>query len=183
MSERKIPAFSSQDLRDAVSQARPVLEGFDDARNRVSADIKELEAYLDKLDLKASFRYGLGKAFAAGDDADDQYVGAMLQETGTASGRIVEEAISWAEDRNGRYRLMYEYTTWDGSVDMDVPGGPLFWDEKSAQLERRPLIETKFDVRKRLYPHLPDFVKALADDFSVKPLLEKSQRRNDEIPF
>src|SRR5258705_3546147 len=159
---RKAPSFSSPDLQKAVTEARPALEGFDEARNRVSRDIRELEAYLQGLDLRAPFQYSLGKCFVDPGGQESQHLAASLEYSGSASGLIQEEALVWAPDKTGRFRLLYELTRWDGCVDVDGPGGPYFWDDATAERHARPLIEEKFDVRKRLYSHLPDFVKALS---------------------
>jgi hypothetical protein len=167
MSESKVPAFSSPDLQQAISDARGALEGFDDARNQVSADIKQLEAYLESLGLKSSFRHALGKEYVNYDDQSSQQVAMSLEFGGSAAGIIREEALVWTEGQGGRFRLMFEVTEWDGSVDVDIPGGPYFWDVSTQRRETRPLIESKFETRKRMYGNLPDFVKALAAHLKV----------------
>lgn len=69
------PAFSSPELQKVFDEVRPALEGADEARNRVSEDIKALEAYLQKLDLKTEFWFGLRKAFVA-DEGDQDLLSA-----------------------------------------------------------------------------------------------------------
>ena len=167
MSDSKVPAFSSPDLQQAISDARSVIEGFDDARNQVSNDIKQLETYLERLGLKTEFRYSLGRAFVSYDDQESQQLQASLEFSGSASGTIREEALAWAQGQGGRFRLLFEVTEWDGSIDVDVPGGPFFWDTSTEKRESRPLIETKFETRKEMYGRLPQFVKALADHLKV----------------
>jgi hypothetical protein len=189
MTERKATAFSSPDLQQAMNEARSTLEGFDDARNRVSRDIKQLESYLEGLDLKTRFHYRLGKMIIDKGDRERQNIPAALEFGGSASGTIEEEAIVWTEDtRSARFRLMYELTEWDGSVELDVPGGPYFWDESTAQREVKPLIETRFEIRKRLYGRLPDFVRALSSHLAVEGLgasisLDDPPPANLDIPF
>ena len=175
------PLFSSPELQKAIAETRPVLEGVDAARNRVSNDIKALEGYLQELALRASFRYPLGKCFVT-DAGHGQYVGAAIEYNGTASGNIEEEALLWGEDRTGKFRLLYERSRWEGYVDVDVPGGPLLWEEETLEREARPLIESKFDVRKRMYQHLPHFITALAEHFSIEPR-GNQQISRDEIAF
>jgi len=167
MQDSRTPTFSSEELQKAVADARPILEGVDEARNRVSNDIKALETYLQGLDLKGSFRHPLGKYFVDPEGKDPQYVAASLEFSGSASGGIEEETLVWGEDRSGRVRLLYELTRWQGYVDVDMPGGPFFWDDATLEREARPLIETKFEIRKRMYQHLPDFVASLAKHFHV----------------
>jgi hypothetical protein len=167
MSETKVPAFSSPDLQQAISQARSAIEGFDDARNQVSNDIKQLEAYLEGLGLKTPFRHAFGKEFVNYDNQESQQIAMSLEFSGSASGTIREEALTWAEGPAGRFRLMFEVAEWDGSIDVDVPGGPYFWDASTEKRESRPLIETKFETRKRMYGRLPGFVRALSDHLKV----------------
>ena len=172
------PALSSPDLQAALDKAHEALEGADEARNRVSQDIKALESYLVSLRLTPPFRYGLGKAFVAD---DEQHVAASLEYSGSASGKIQEEALVLDEDAHGKVRLLYEVSEWDGYVDVDVPGGPLFWDESTLQRDVKPLIEAKFEVRKRVYNQLPAFVTALAKHYAIDP--NKLTDWDEEIPF
>jgi hypothetical protein len=165
--------FASEELQKAVAAARPILEGVDEARNRVSNDIKALETYLQRLDLKGSFRYPLNKGFVPD---DDQYVAGALEAVGTASGVVEEEALVWDE-----HRLLYERSRWEGCVDVDMPGGPFFWEESTLERDAKPLIETKFEIRKRMYQHLPDFVSALARHFDIA--VAESTTQLDDVPF
>ena len=84
------------------------------------------------------------------------------------SGTIEEEALVWGPDSNGRPRFLYEVSRWEGYIDVDAPGGPYFWDEATLRSEAKPLIETKFEIRKRMYQHLPDFVASLAEHLAVE---------------
>ncbi len=133
------------ELQDAVDKVGPALEGADDVRNRVSNDIKTLEAYLQQLDLKTPFRFPLGKAFVP--EENEQYLQASLDWGGCASGSIQEEALVWGPDSTGRFRVLHEINSWEGSIEVDVPGGPYFWDESTLKTETKPLIETKFETR------------------------------------
>jgi hypothetical protein len=49
------PAFASPELQAALDDAREALEGADEARNRVSSDIKALESYVVSLGSLAAF--------------------------------------------------------------------------------------------------------------------------------
>ncbi len=171
------PAFSSPELQAALEKARETLEGADEARNRVSQDIKALEAYLVGLRLTPPFRYALGKMLLPD---DEQNVAASLEYGGVADGRIEEDAIALAEDASGKVRLLYEVCRWRGYVDVDAPGGPYFWDDKTLEREVKPLIETKFEVRKKVYNRLPAFVSELAKHYAIDPwkLVDR-----DDYPF
>jgi hypothetical protein len=180
MSNTGVPTFSSPDLNQAITEARPALEGFEDARNQVSSDIKRLESYLDRLGLKTPVRYSLGKSFVNYDEQESQSLEASLDFTGSASGTIREEALVWEESQGGRFRLMFEVVEWDGSIDLDVPGGPFFWDVSTEKRVTKPLIETKFDTRKRMYGRLPDFVLAISGHLKVDPSVK---RLFDDLPL
>jgi len=170
------PTFSSPELQKVVADTRPTLEGVDEARNRVSNDIKALETYLQNLDLKTSFRHPLGKCFVSD---DRRTIAASLDYGGSASGGVQEEAIVWDVDAGGKFRLQYEYSYWEGCIEVDAPGGPLFWEDDTLKREAKPLIETKFEVRKRMYQHLPGFVASLARHLDVG---QKFQL-DDDVPF
>jgi hypothetical protein len=171
------PAFDSPELQAAFNKARETLEGADEAQNQVSRDIKALEAYLVSLRLTTPFSHSLGMILVPD---DGQNVAASLEYGGSASGKIQEDAIALDEDANGKVRLLYEVRRWDGYVDVNIPGGPYFWDERTLEREVKPLIETKFETRKRAYGQLPAFVTALAKHYALDPFTKKL---GDEIPF
>lgn len=171
------PAFASPELQAALDDAREVLEGADEARSRVSSDIKALENYVVSLGLTPPFRYSLGRTLVPD---DEQNLAASLEYGGTASGKVEEDALLYGEDERGKLRLLSEVCQWDGYVDVDTPGGPYFWDEETLQRDVKPLIETKFDVRKQVYGQLPGFVGALAKHYDIKP---NSFADLDEVPF
>src|SRR5262249_20687904 len=127
------------------------------------------------LDLKTTFRHPVGMMLIP---ADEQHVRAALEYSGSASGTVQEEALVWGPDSNGKSRLLYEVSLWDGYIEVDVPGGPYFWDEKTLRREAKPLIETKFEIRKRLYEYLPAFVANLAKHLDVGQGF-----RLDDVPF
>jgi hypothetical protein len=171
------PAFSSPELQSAFDKARETLEGADEARNRVSQDIKALENYLVGLNLTPPFRYPFGKYLIP---EDEQRIASTLEYGGYAAGKIGEDALLLDKDVNGKVRLLYEVSQWEGEVEVDVPGGPFFWEESTLQREVKPLIETKFDVRKRAYNKLATFVTELAKHYAIDPWKLVAQ---DDIPF
>jgi len=176
------PTFDFQELQQAVDAARPIVENVDEARDRVSNDIKNLEAYLKGLGLEVAFRYSLGKALVEPEDDNgaQQY---SIEEYGGASGQIEEESLAWDLDKTGKFRLLYELDRWDGCVNYDAyPAGPYFWDEKTLVREVKPLIETGFETRKRMYKHLPEFVRKFAKSMCADPN-QDHLLGDDEIPF
>jgi len=171
------PVFSSPELQKTLTDARPILEGVDEARNRVSNDIKQLEAYLQSIELKTPFRFPLGKGFFSS-DGGGRSAAAALEYGGSAPGEIQEDALCWAEDKKGTFRLLYEFSCWQGFIDIDAPGGPLFWEEETLTREAKPLIDTKFEIRKQMYQRLPEFVAGLAKHLDVGQKLKL-----EDVPF
>jgi|GEM_PF-2222467 len=171
------PAFSSPELQAALDKAREALEGADEARNRVSQDIKALESYLVSLNLALPFRYAFGKYLIPD---NEQNIAASLEYGGSADGKIGEDALLLDKDANGKVRLLYEASEWEGCVEVDGPGGPFFWNDETLKREVRPLIETKFEVRKHVYRRLPEFVIALAKHYAIDP---SKLVDTDDIPF
>ncbi|MBP6013142.1 MAG: hypothetical protein KBA31_13025 [Alphaproteobacteria bacterium] len=172
------PAFASPELQATLDKACKTLEGVEEARSRVSQDIKALESYLVNLRLTTPFRHPMGKVLVPD---DEQNVAASLEFGGTASGKIREDALVLGEDAHGKVRLLYEISEWDGYVDVDVPGGPFFWESDTLQLDVKPLMETKFEIRKQVYKQLPAFVAALAGHYAIDP--NQLTDWDDEIPF
>lgn len=176
--------FSSPELREAVANAKPILEGVEEAKNRVSSDIRALEAYLESTEAKTRFRLALGMALAVSEAQTDFDIRYALDEIGSASGTIEEEALLWDRDAKGRFRLLYEYSCWEGHVDVDAGtyGGPFFPDQSTLKRETKPLIEAKFDIRKRMWRELPRFVTLLAQELDVYDR-HNAQELEEEIPF
>jgi hypothetical protein len=164
MSNPRSMKFSSLELQKAVAEAASALEERDQVRNQISNDIKELEGYLEGLKLTEPFRLALGKSLYS--DLPDREVALSLEFTGGAGGKIREEALAWSADPKGRFRLMYEITEWDGGIDVDLPGGPYYWDDATETRESRPLIETKLETRTQMHESLPRFVRELAAKYS-----------------
>lgn len=128
--------------------------------------------------MKIAFRHCLGKGFVEPDG--ERYSAAMsLELAGTASGAIEEEALVWDQNATGTFRLLFENRRWDGGIDLDLPGH-FFWDETTLAREVKPFIETRFEIRKRMYKHLPEFVKRLASQFSLDHAVSSLEQ---DIPF
>ena len=180
MTDPRTPTFSNQELQSAISKASPILEGVDEARNRVSNDIKALEAYLQSLGLKTSFRLSLGEGFVAkrGAEQSEEEFRASLEE-GSALAECKEEALLWDQDGSSqKFRLLYEVKRWEGYLEVDAPGGPWFRIDDTLQRESKPLIETKFEIRQRMHQNLPDFVVSFAKQFDVDQKLQW-----DDVPL
>jgi hypothetical protein len=166
MSNSKKAFFFSSDLNDTFEKYGDVLIGFNTARDQLSTDIKALEKKLQDAALEVSFSYSLGKNFISR-DGDEAAVAFGLQESGSASGLISEDFIRWDKDSNGKFRLLFEESLWEGGIDIDTPSGPFFPEGDPVKSEARPLIETKLEIRMKAYKHLSYFVKAFAEHVSL----------------
>ena len=174
--------FHSDDLQKAIAETAPVLENLEGIRNKVSQDIKNLEDYLQKIGVNTPFRLFFGKCFVPPEDQSDCDTRFMLEESGSGSGEIHEECLAWDQDKTGKFRLLHELNRWEGGVEVDAPGGPFFWNNDTHSCQSRPLIETKFEVRKRFSKELPRFVRALSKHLVGEPFVEPPLA-SDEIPF
>jgi hypothetical protein len=155
--------FHSAELQKAVFQASPILENLDEARDRLSRDIKGLEDYLQDLNLTVPFRYALEKFFVEPDE-------------------IREESLAWDKDKAGKFRLLFELSRWEGYIGIADVGSPLVWNDSTLVRQARPLIEAKFEDRKRMFKVLPDFVQNLAEFLSVEDAAPMT-RQEEDIPF
>ena len=171
--------FTSEDLRDAIESSHDAIEKHEESRDSVSTDIKTLEKYLSEFAPKEKFRVGFGRGFVAPEN--DNTIQASLEYSGSAGGEIHEDALVWMADCKQRFRLHYELSIWDGCIDVDMPGGPLFHDSDTLRRESKPLIECSFDIRKQMVSRLPDFVRSLAEHLRVVSPSENLEL--DDIPF
>ena len=86
---------------------------------------------------------------------------------------IEEEALLWSDEGSGKFRLLYEWKLWEGGIEVDAPSGVLISkDDTTLEREVRPLIETRFEIRKQMQNHLPDFVLRLATELDVDEKLQ-----------
>jgi hypothetical protein len=75
---------------------------------------------------------------------------------------------------------LYEVDPWQGGIDPDGAGGPLFWDEGTLDHDAKPLIETKFEIKRIYESHLTDFVGAAAKHLRVD---QPRNAHHDDCPF
>jgi hypothetical protein len=135
-----------------------------------------LENYLREVGLSQAFRMSTGMGFSP----ENQRGAEIINMTGSASGFIEEEALLWGNDGNGRFRIFHEQCRWEGGVDVDMPGGPYHWDESTLSREVKPLMESPFEIRKRMYEtHVVDFVNAIVKQVRIDQ--PKSAERADEF--
>src|SRR5437016_14292661 len=107
MRNHQTPTFSSPELQASVAKAQPILEGSDEARNRISNDIRELENWLQRLDLKRSFKFPLTPRIVTENSAVT-----YSRSPASPIGLVEEqEALLWDEDDKSKmFRLLYAMT-------------------------------------------------------------------------
>ena len=93
-------------------------------------------------------------------------------------GEFVEGEFEYLvfQRHHGRWRFMYVRTRTEGHIGMDGPSPDWLLEQR---LERRPLIETKADVRLRAVKTLPAFLETVARGFGMEP----EPVDFDEIPW
>ena len=166
---KSLPTFSSPELQKAFEESRYHLDNADVTRNLVSEDIKALEAYLESTVPKAAFRFSMGFSVEKPDsEMSDVAFMSNVADCGSGAANIREKSILWDKDANGRARLLYEERLAPGYFDVDTTGGPYFPDwGNTLNVEVKPLIECKFEVRKEAHPYLASFLVGLTDSVHV----------------
>ena len=176
------PAFSSPDLQKALDAVRPALEGAEEARNRVSNDIKALEAQLDGYKIKTVVRFSTGFDLERPVDMEESEFVWRMSDFGSGPARVTETFLVWGPDASGRNRLLHEVVRCEGFFNREPANGAtgIFPDPQLEFFrEAKPLIECKFEVRKAMYEHLPAFVTKVGEALTVKPMVVPIE----EIPF
>ena len=169
--------FHSDELKEAITLASTTIKDFDAAWDRQTEDINALEIYIRESELKIPFCYPLGKSFYDHPGADSLSTMFSLEYGGSASGEIHEDCIVWGPFKNQQFRLLYEHRKWEGGIELDIPGGPYHWDESTLFAKATPLVDAGFEVRKRLFKHLPEFVRALNEHL----LIDRQSKLLDQL--
>ena len=142
-------AFHGSALHQAVAALGPVLGGEEAHRNRVSQDIKALEAYLQSLPCQMPFRWFLGRDF---DTALVPPIAAKpLHATVQGAAQGVALVLALGPNPKGKTRLFLEVSLDFPASDLGSPGRGA-----NAPVERR--------YRAKVYPMLPEFLTALAKE-------------------
>ncbi|MEE9393919.1 MAG: hypothetical protein V3W41_15565 [Planctomycetota bacterium] len=151
------PRFNSAKIQKAVEAATRNFAKADVARNQISDDIRTLESYLQSSAVEIEFRFRLGSPILS-----------SIPHESCAPGELHEEFLSWSANAGGQFRLTYELGKFEDHEVLAEVGDNSLWEVPSGYCEARPLIETPFEVRHRLYPALSEFIDALAEALSVE---------------
>ena len=155
-------AFHGSALHQAVAALGPVLGGEEAHRNRVSQDIKALEAYLQSLPCQMPFRWFLGRDF---DTALVPPIAAKpLHATVQGAAQGVALVLALGPNPKGKTRLFLEVSLDFPASDLGSPGRGANAPVERRYRECKPLIEHTWAVRAKVYPMLPEFLTALAKE-------------------
>lgn len=153
--------FTSPELQKAFESAKPILEKITETKNRISTEIKNVEKFFQSLDINELISYLATNP--------NQLCNVNCEQIGeycaTGNGTATEEYLIWD---NKKKRLMYVENSYQASIDLD---SIIQIDLDTSTLKNiieKPLIETTFDIRKRIYEdHLSSFISYVAKKFEV----------------
>ncbi|MEM7204698.1 MAG: hypothetical protein AAF628_30855 [Planctomycetota bacterium] len=155
--------FNDPRLQQTMARCGPVIEGYEGRLDAASADITQLEAYLGTY-VQECLVHELSGGIASCPELDQQQglIG------GFSGGEYITGEFEYLvfQRERGRWRLMYVRSRAEGHLAMGGPD-PVWCVEQ--KLERRPLIETKADVRLRAVKVLPAFLEAVAQALGMEP--------------
>lgn len=167
--------FHDARLRETLAHCGPIIEGYEGRLDAASSDIKQLEGYLDgKVDAPVDLLLSEAPEYLPRDESD-----------GLVANRVeglIERLVYMR--RGDRWRLMYVRSLGLGHmVYLDGHSPEPLWDSERP-VDRRPLIETPAETRLRAVKKLPEFVRAVARQFTVDPReVELPKLDLDAIPF
>lgn len=166
--------FNSTDLQDAFEKARPVLDQLNDTKNIISTEIKALEKYFQNIHLGDDLTYRIQDPCQTTSFIDCD-IGEYCLSGWAVTG---EELLIWD---NQQKRLIYQCNQYDADVDLDSNLPVKVNKDSCREVTRKPLIECKFDIRKRIYEeHLSKFLQMITEKFTLQP---KEEPALLDIPF
>lgn len=167
--------FMSPDLQKAFDNAKPVLEQIPQTKNQISNEIKHIEKSFKEFSIGENFEYRIQSPFET-----TSFTSCDISEYCLTGWAVTnEELLIWDKDKK---RLMYQLNQFDADVALDTPN-PVTVDEATRnQLIYKPLIETSFEIRKKVYEqnHLCNFINQLTSKYQVNI---KEVEEPSDIPF
>jgi hypothetical protein len=142
--------FTSQKIQDAFNLVEPALKNISLTQNTVSEEINDLEDFFKKNPLPLNFSYEISSTVVHGGvDTDD--------------GVEEREFLIWrAEDK----RLCYTINSYDFVINSIT--GDIHYNNEKEIFKLRPLGETAFEIRKRIYEHhLDKFLLEIFKKYSI----------------
>ncbi len=159
--------FNSKRLQSCIDLTKPVLDKIHEIKDSISEDIKQLEKYFKTTNISESFQYIISDPWSVSN------VACKLDRFGQGDGIATEEYLKWDHEIK---RLIYVRKEYDASVNLSLPdkeaeliGYVHFNKSHPINSINKPLIETSFDVRKRMFEHnhIEEFLFAIAKRYDV----------------
>lgn len=169
--------FTSPELQKSFESAKPILEKITETKNRISNEIRNLENFFQSLDINESIPYTVTNPNIMGNINFEQFCGFS-----GGHGIATEELLFWDHIKK---RILYIHNEYEASVTLSdelALNDTIDLDFSTLKtLLNRPLIETTFDIRKKMYEsHLSNFITHVAKKFEV---IEKTIETESDIPF
>lgn len=149
----KLPSLNCVNIYSAVHEVAEKFELYGLTLDQISADIKALERYFQQKKINFPFSFKIQDSFESRTAEDDAF--SRIWEHGDST----EEFLLWEKDKSESFRLMYRKIIYRDRALVD---GCIEHLGAVEELEFRPLIESKIDVRAKAHGALPDMVKAFA---------------------
>lgn len=156
--------FSSVELQNAFEKAKPVLESIVKTKNIVSEEIKLLETFLQSQSITDFFSIQITNPYYP------------INLTLGLNDELVsnEERLIWDAEKK---RIIYQHNQYKSESVED--GTVLFDSETKKNLLCKPLIETSFDIRKKVYEkYLSVFLLEITAKYELVALKD-----NEDCPF
>jgi hypothetical protein len=135
--------FNCPKLNQSFESAQPILNKISEIKNALSADINQLEKYLQTTGMHESFRYEV----VSGEKIID------------SDNKLIEEFLIWDSSKKRILFVQNElfFNNYDSHPEV-------------KNLLEKPLIETTFEIRKYISEndHLVKFLDAITDKYNVK---------------
>lgn len=148
--------FQSKDLQEVYENSRNTLENIAVIQDQISQDIKTLEKYLGKIGFSEHFIYQIDHGFVAEDDGS-----LPMSLVLDICGKFCRELLIWDPELK---RLLYSSEEQRASLCTDER--KYHFDGDYTEITpKKPLIETKFQIRKKMFAHLPKFLNLIAEQY------------------
>ena len=159
--------FNSKALQECIKAAQPILDNINRAKDAVSEDIKLLDKYLSSINLNESFTYTISDSSSCIEiyETDDfRMISSCL---------CTEEYLAWDSKKK---RILFVQNEYHGTIHQEASDEPVIDQSSCKSIVNKPLIETTFEIRKRVYEnhYLADFLNSIARKFDIHGQLNKN---------
>lgn len=172
--------FNCPNLQAIFKERKNVFDLSKEYMNSISDDIATLEKLLATHNTPSDHVHKIGTTrYDNPYDHTDSRVVKLFQEYEGHPGDnlIIEEQILWSAEKK---RLFYVERVSKESGDYNAILGPKF---PFIEITNKPLMETKFSIKKRIHPYLANIINNAALEFGYLPSKSRPQGFDDDLPF